>query len=38
MLDLNRTIKLVQGALFDAETPWRTYLAEAGDWKKTAGL
>ena len=38
MLDLNRTIELVKGALFDPEATWRTYLPEAGDWKKTAFL
>jgi hypothetical protein len=38
MIDLARTLKLVQGALFDAEVTWRGYLAEAGDWKKTAVL
>lgn len=38
MLDLNRTIQLVKGALVDAEPTWRAYLPEAGDWKKTAFL
>jgi hypothetical protein len=38
MFDIQRTIKLVTGALFDAETTWRSYLPEAGDWKKTALL
>lgn len=38
MIDLNRTLQLVRGALFDAEATWRTYLPEAGDWKKTALL
>ncbi len=36
MIDINRTLKLVRGALFDAEATWRAYLPEAGDWKKTA--
>lgn len=38
MFDLTRTLELVKGALFDAETTWRAYLPEAGDWKKTAFL
>ncbi len=38
MLDLNRTIKLVTGALLDAEATWKEYLPEATDWKKTAFL
>lgn len=38
MIDFNRTLQLVLGALFDAEATWRSYLPEAGDWKKTAAL
>ena len=38
MFDLNRTLQLVRGALFDAEATWRAYLPEAGDWMKTAVL
>lgn len=38
MLDLNRTVKLVSGSLFDPEATWRAYLPEAGDWQKTAAL
>lgn len=38
MLDLNRTLQLVRGALFDAEATWRAYLPEAGNWQKTAFL
>jgi hypothetical protein len=38
MFDLNRTVQLVRGALFDAEATWRSYLPEAGDWRKTAFL
>jgi hypothetical protein len=38
MMDFNRTIKLVTGALFDREATWRGYLPEAGDWRKTAFL
>lgn len=38
MIDLARTTELVKGALFDAEATWRSYLPEAGDWKKTALL
>lgn len=38
MLDLNRTVQLVRGALFDAEATWRSYLPEAGNWQKTAFL
>jgi hypothetical protein len=38
VLNLNRTVQLVRGALFDAEATWRAYLPEAGDWQKTALL
>lgn len=38
MLDLNRTLSLVKGALFDAQETWRGYLPEAGNWQKTAFL
>lgn len=38
MFDLNRTLQLVRGALFNAEATWRAYLPEAGDWMKTAML
>lgn len=38
MFELNRTIKLATGALFDREATWQSYLPEAGDWKKTAFL
>ncbi len=37
-LDLNRTLALVRGALLDPEPTWRSYLSEAGDWQRTAGL
>ena len=38
MFDLNRTFKLVAGALFDREATWRSYLPEAGNWQKTVML
>lgn len=38
MFDPKRTLELVKGALLDAEPTWRSYLPEAGDWKKTAFL
>jgi len=38
MIDLNRTIKLVTGALFERDATWQSYLSEADDWKKTALL
>lgn len=38
MLDINRTVKLVVGALTDREATWQSYLSEAGDWQKTAFL
>lgn len=38
MFDLNRTIALIKGALFDSEATWRSYLPEAGNWQKTAFL
>jgi hypothetical protein len=38
MIDLNRTLQLVRGALLDPEPTWRSYLPEAGDWQRTALL
>jgi len=38
MFDLNRTLQLVKGALFDAEATWKAYLPEADNWQKTAFL
>jgi hypothetical protein len=38
MFDLERTLDLVRGALFDPEATWRRYLPDAGDWKRTAFL
>lgn len=38
MFDLSRTIKIATGALFNREATWKSYLPEAGDWKKTALL
>jgi MFS family permease len=38
MLDLNRTLGLIRGALIDPEATWRSYLPEAGNWQKTAFL
>ena len=38
MFDLNRTIKLITGALLDREATWREYLPEADNWQKTAFL
>ncbi len=38
MLNPARTIELLTGALFNAETTWKSYLPEAADWQKTAFL
>lgn len=38
MFDLNRTLKLIKGAIFDPETTWNDYLPDADDWQKTAVL
>jgi hypothetical protein len=38
MFDLKRTLDLVRGALFNPEPTWRSYLPQAGDWKRTALL
>ncbi len=38
MFDLNRTLQLIRGAIFDPEATWRGYLPEAGDWRRTAFL
>lgn len=38
MIDLNRTLQLIKGALFDADATWQSYLPEADDWQKTAFL
>lgn len=38
MFDLQRTLQLIKGALFDPESTWRSYLPEAGNWQRTAVL
>ena len=38
MLDLKRTLELIQGAIFDPDRTWERYKAEAEDWQKTAFL
>jgi hypothetical protein len=38
MLNLNRTLDLVKGGIFDSEKTWQGYLPEAQDWQKTAFL
>lgn len=38
MLDLNRTVSLIKGALFNPQATWRSYLPEADNWQKTAFL
>jgi len=38
MIDLKRTLQLIQGSLFDSEATWRGYLPDASDWQKTAML
>ncbi len=38
MLDLQRTLNLISGGLFDPEKTWASYLPEAGNWQKTAFL
>jgi hypothetical protein len=38
VIDINRTLQLIKGALFDAEATWQNYLPEADDWQKTAFL
>ncbi len=38
MVNLNRTLELVRGGLFDSEATWNGYREEAGDWQKTAIL
>jgi hypothetical protein len=38
VFDIQKTITLVKGALFDAEATWRAYLPDAADWKRTALL
>ena len=38
MIDPIRTLELVKGARLDTESTRRSYLGEAGDWKKTAFL
>ncbi len=38
MIDLNRTLSLVKGGIFDPEKTWRDYLPEAESWQKTAFL
>lgn len=38
MIDLNRTLKLVTGALFNPQETWQSYRPEAENWQKTALL
>lgn len=38
MIDLQRTLNLIKGGIFDSEQTWRSYLPEAGNWQKTALL
>ena len=38
MIDLNRTLSLVKGGIFDPDKTWRDYLPEAENWQKTAFL
>ena len=38
MFDINKTLGLVKGAMFDPEATWDSYFPEAGDWKRTAFL
>ena len=38
MIDLNRTLSLVKGGIFDPEKTWADYLPEAENWQKTAFL
>ena len=38
MIDPQRTVNLIKGALLDPEPTWRSYLPEAGNWQKTAVL
>jgi len=38
MIDLNRTLSLVNGGIFDPDKTWRDYLPEAENWQKTAFL
>lgn len=38
MIDLNRSLGLIKGALFDPEATWKGYLPESDNWKKTAAL
>ncbi len=38
MINLNRTLELIRGGLFDSEATWNGYREDAGDWQKTAIL
>lgn len=38
MVNLNRTLDLIRGGLFDYEATWNGFREEADDWKKTAAL
>lgn len=35
MPDIQKTLKLVSGALFDRESTWKSYLPDAENWQKT---
>jgi hypothetical protein len=38
MIDLNRTLSLIKGGIFDPEKTWRDYLPKAENWQQTAFL
>ncbi len=38
MINLKRTLELIRGGLFDSETTWQNFLADAEDWQKTVFL
>ena len=38
MFDINKTIKIIQGGLFNSKNTWQSYLEEKHDWKETATL
>ena len=38
MLDVNRSLALIKGALLDPDETWRSYLPDADDWTRTAAL
>ena len=36
MFDVNRTVRLIKGALLEPKPTWQAYLSDSDDWRETA--